>query len=119
MQGTELSMMPLLNVQFPTREISKRLSHFGYLNREAKLSRSCFLASLRDDGREGSRMGKEANLRVCKKCNETKMRIQDGKYPNGKNKRWRDESGKEWSGNVCGSCNVDRAKEVKRRGSNE
>lgn len=54
----------------------------------------------------------ESNQRKCKKCNEIKSRIEAGRFPNGKDKKWADENGKLWNGNVCGSCNVARAKEV-------
>jgi hypothetical protein len=62
----------------------------------------------------------EVNDRVCKVCNVKKQRIFDGKYPNSRDKKWRDETGLLWSGNVCGSCNRDRAKNVmKKARSNE
>lgn len=53
----------------------------------------------------------EINIRVCKFCKEPRKRIYDGKFPNGKNKRWRDESGKQWVGDTCGICNLNRSKE--------
>lgn len=56
----------------------------------------------------------EMNIRECKKCKVSKQRIEDGKYPNGKNKKYRDESGKLWSGNTCADCNNQRAKEIMR-----
>lgn len=54
----------------------------------------------------------EQNTRECKQCEQLKQRIEAGKFPNGKNKRWRDESGKLWSGNLCGECNNARCKEA-------
>lgn len=57
----------------------------------------------------------EVNLRRCKFCNGLKQRIEAGKFPNGKDKKWRDESGKLWSGNLCSDCNVNRSKEVMRK----
>lgn len=54
----------------------------------------------------------EQNLRKCKTCNLLKMRILDGKFPNGKNKRFRDQQNYLWSGNVCGVCNKERIKEL-------
>jgi hypothetical protein len=57
----------------------------------------------------------EINKRLCKCCGQLRQRIEDGKYPNGKNKKWRDEDGKLWSGSVCGQCNNGRAKEVMRK----
>lgn len=52
----------------------------------------------------------EKNLRKCKVCNLLKIRISDGKFPNGVNKRFRDEQNNLWSGNVCGPCNQERIK---------
>lgn len=52
----------------------------------------------------------EANVRICKTCKQLKNRIQDGKFQNGKDKRWRDESGTLWSGNTCPPCNNERLK---------
>lgn len=63
----------------------------------------------------------EIEIKLCKKCNELKKRIQDGKF-DGKNKRWRDEEGSLWNGRVCGRCNLDRVKNLmkqKRSASNE
>lgn len=51
----------------------------------------------------------EANLRLCKKCNKLKQRIEDGKFDN-RNKRWKDESGLLWNGSTCGECNKERIK---------
>ena len=42
----------------------------------------------------------EKNLRKCKVCGEMKSRILDGKFDD-KNKRWKDETGKLWNGNIC------------------
>lgn len=50
----------------------------------------------------------EANKRKCKMCGEIKNRIQDDKFPNGINKKWLDENGKQWMGNSCPPCNSDR-----------
>lgn len=49
--------------------------------------------------------------RICKTCKVIKERIPDGNYPNPKNKKFRDESGSLWSGNICGPCNTLRLKE--------
>lgn len=57
----------------------------------------------------------ESNIRICKRCEEPKQRIQDGKFPNGVNKRWIDDTGKQWSGNLCGTCNNDRVRESLKR----
>lgn len=49
-------------------------------------------------------MVEENNLSKCRSCGMIKHRIQDGKYLDGKNKRWRDEKGQLWSGRRCGDC---------------
>ena len=46
----------------------------------------------------------EKNLTTCRICQETKLRIEDGKYGASRNKRWRDEEGKIWRGRVCPDC---------------
>jgi predicted adenine nucleotide alpha hydrolase (AANH) superfamily ATPase len=46
----------------------------------------------------------ERNLSTCRSCEETKIRIEDGKYGESKNKRWRDAEGKIWRGRVCPEC---------------
>ena len=51
----------------------------------------------------------ETNKRLCKVCNILKDRIETGKYPDNKNKKYVDETGKLWNGSVCSSCNVIRA----------
>lgn len=53
----------------------------------------------------------ESNLCHCKKCSLLKTRIEDGKYPNSKNKRYIDENGKLWSGKTCSQCVVNKARE--------
>lgn len=51
----------------------------------------------------------ESNKRLCKVCGVLKDRIETGKYPDGKNKKHVDESGRLWNGSVCASCNVARS----------
>jgi hypothetical protein len=50
----------------------------------------------------------ERNLRACKVCGIQKLRIENDKF-NHKDKRWIDEKGKIWMGNICPPCNVIRA----------
>lgn len=57
----------------------------------------------------------ETDLRKCKLCNQMKIRRQDGVFPDGVNKIWRDENGLMWNGRLCGSCNQTRSKEVMRK----
>jgi hypothetical protein len=53
----------------------------------------------------------EKNDRLCKRCGLLKSRTQTGIYPDGKNKKFTDDSGKLWNGSVCGDCNVKRSLE--------
>lgn len=64
-------------------------------------------------------MKPEQNLRKCKICLTLKTRVNDGKFPNGKNKRFRDENNNLWSGNVCGFCNLERIRKAMERKRNE
>lgn len=52
----------------------------------------------------------EANMSKCKICNELKLRIMIGRYPNGKNGKFVDATGKQWSGRTCPACNTSKAK---------
>lgn len=47
---------------------------------------------------------KEENLSKCTGCEEIKPRIQNGMYPDGRNKRWTDVEGKLWVGRRCPEC---------------
>lgn len=60
----------------------------------------------------------EKNLRKCKKCGISKIRILQGYYPNRKNKCWVDDLNREWNGNLCPVCNQVRTKENKRKVKN-
>jgi len=60
-------------------------------------------------------VSQESNLRKCKKCQALKLRILDGKYYNGRDKRWLDEEGKIWNGSTCPPCNVERARLTMKR----
>lgn len=57
----------------------------------------------------------EQNKRLCKECKQLKERILQGKFTNGRDKKWTDETGKLWNGNVCPPCNVSRAKVTMKR----
>lgn len=46
----------------------------------------------------------ESNLSKCSKCQEVKLRKQNGFYPDGRNKRWEDENGDCWVGRKCPLC---------------
>lgn len=49
-------------------------------------------------------MEQEYSILQCKHCGETKKRFLDGKFPNKKDKKWRDENGRMWNGNFCPPC---------------
>ena len=46
----------------------------------------------------------EVNLSKCSCCQEIKPRIQAGKYPDGRNKKWVNEVGELWVGRRCAQC---------------
>lgn len=46
----------------------------------------------------------EENLSKCSVCGEIKKRIQNGYYPDNKNKKWVDENGDLFVGRKCPSC---------------
>ncbi len=52
----------------------------------------------------------ETNNRICKHCRVIKLRIQDGNFPNAKDKRWVDEHGQQWNGSTCPSCATEKAR---------
>ena len=54
-------------------------------------------------------------VKKCKRCGNFKSHIYDGLFPNGKDKKYRDESNTLWSGTVCGSCNNIRLKNIMKR----
>lgn len=60
-------------------------------------------------------MSHEVQTRTCRDCKENKTRIQFGSFPKGKNKRWIDENGKQWSGTRCPDCQRKKALENMQR----
>ena len=52
----------------------------------------------------------ESNLSKCSKCQEIKLRKQNGFYPDGRNKRWENEDGECWIGRKCPSCVISHMK---------
>lgn len=60
---------------------------------------------------EDDKLNQESDLRVCKQCGEKKMRIRSGSYHNGKDKKYVDINGRQWSGSVCPSCHAHNCKE--------
>lgn len=55
---------------------------------------------------------REENEVICKVCGELRKKIEDGKYPKGKTKKYVDQFGVQWNGKVCPQCNRDRAKKT-------
>lgn len=58
---------------------------------------------------------KEINLSKCSKCQDIKPRIQNGKYPDGRNKKWVNEKGELWVGRKCPDCVKSSMKERMRK----
>lgn len=50
---------------------------------------------------------KETSTIMCKGCGKTRTRYYAGRYPNKKDKKWVDESGREFSGLMCPICHND------------
>ena len=53
----------------------------------------------------------ELDKRKCKLCEQEKTRILVGKFDS-RNKRYDDETGKAWRGNICPTCHKE---DIKRR----
>ena len=51
---------------------------------------------------------------ICRKCNEKKQRIPNGRYKSKFSPRYRDENGKLWNGKECNDCSKLRNKLKKR-----
>lgn len=56
----------------------------------------------------------ESNDRQCKTCCKIKKRTQQGTFKKTINKKWVDDKGQLWNGNVCGDCNLARLREIMR-----
>ena len=54
----------------------------------------------------------DVDISKCRKCEGLVVRKQDGYFPDGKNKRFVDANGKQWSGRTCPDCHGKRAKET-------
>jgi hypothetical protein len=46
----------------------------------------------------------EQNMSKCSVCQEIKLRVQVGKYPDNRNKKWVDDKGDLWVGRKCSDC---------------
>ena len=56
----------------------------------------------------------ESSVIQCKDCGKTVTRYLSDKYPNGKDKRWVDEHGKQFCGHTCPGCKRDKVALLKR-----
>ena len=64
-------------------------------------------------------MAEEVDVCQCRKCGGLKVRKQDGYFPDGRNKRFVDEKGGQWSGRACPICVRNRVKEsIKQKRAN-
>jgi hypothetical protein len=52
----------------------------------------------------------ESNKRICKTCLKIRDRVAAGKFPNGRDKKWTDQSGKQWVGSTCPDCVIEKSK---------
>lgn len=57
----------------------------------------------------------EANKVICKQCGFLQTKIASGKYPNGKDIKYLNEYGGEWSGKVCPLCHRKNNRDRNRR----
>lgn len=57
----------------------------------------------------------ERSTLKCKVCQETKVRIFAGMYPNGKDRKFVDENGKQFNGKCCPSCQIERSKNTMKK----
>ena len=46
----------------------------------------------------------EIDVSQCRKCGKLEIRRQDGYFPDGKNKRFVNNEGRQWSGRSCPGC---------------
>lgn len=56
-------------------------------------------------------MAEESDISTCRKCGGLEVRKQDGYFPDGRNKRFVNAEGKQWSGRACPDCVCKRVKE--------
>lgn len=54
-------------------------------------------------------MSIELSQRICKQCGLLKQRNLVGKFDN-HNKKYQDENGKTWNGNLCPGCHVEQVR---------
>lgn len=64
-------------------------------------------------------MLEESNISKCRRCFKLKIRKFVGYFPDGKNKKYVDEEGKQYRGRVCPSCVRKEVKEKIRKKRSE
>lgn len=52
----------------------------------------------------------ETDVSQCRKCGKLEVRRQDGYFPDGRNKRFVNAEGKQWSGRACPDCVLKRVR---------
>lgn len=52
----------------------------------------------------------DVDLSTCRKCEKIEVRKHDGFYPDGRNKRFVDGTGRLWCGRICANCQRDKVK---------
>lgn len=57
-------------------------------------------------------MAEETDVSTCRGCLKLKIRIHDGFFPGGKNKKFVDEAGKQWVGRKCPDCHKNTVKDT-------
>ena len=58
---------------------------------------------------------RESSVIKCTFCSKVVTRYLAGRYPNGKDKKWVDEKGREFSGRTCPPCHVQRVARKKNK----
>ncbi len=53
----------------------------------------------------------EIDVSQCRKCGKLEVRRQDGYFPDGRNKKFVNAAGDQWSGRACPDCVRKRVKE--------
>lgn len=58
----------------------------------------------------------ETDISTCRKCGKLEVRQQDGYFPDGRNKKFVNAEGKQWSGRACPDCVIKRVRtQIKER----
>lgn len=60
-------------------------------------------------------MEQETSTIRCKECGKTCVRLLAGYYENGKDKRWVDQNGRQFSGHKCPECHAEKQAKNKKK----